>query len=98
MLMALIEQDLLSKNIVAAQLSGEIFRTSITSCFAVSRFTSKPEANKIMSMIKAELDEMKGINKIRLVGSKRILNLGQELGSSTWLFHKCPCHSLSQRE
>ena len=81
--MAFIEQDLLSKNIAAGQLSGEIFRTSINSCFVISRFTSKPETDKIMSIIKAELNEMKGTNKIKLIEGEHILNLGQEIGSST---------------
>ena len=83
MLMAFIEQDLLSKNIAAGQLSGEMFRTSINSCFVISRFTSKPETDKIMSIMKADLNEMKGTNKIKLIEGERILNLGQEVGSST---------------
>ena len=81
--MAFIEQDLLSKNIAAGQLSGEMFRTSINSCFVISRFTSKPETDKIMSIIKAELNEMKGTNKIKFISSEHILNLGQELVSFT---------------
>ena len=83
MLMAFIEKDLLPRNIAAGQLSGEIFRTSSNSCFVVSRFTSKSEADKIMSIMKAELNEMKGSNKIRLIEGERILSLGQELGPST---------------
>ena len=83
MLMAFIEQDLLSKNIAAGQLSGEMFRTSINSCFVISRFTSKPETDKIMSIMKAELNEMKGTNKIKLIAGERILNLVREVGSST---------------
>ena len=78
MLMAFIEK-LLPRNIAAGQLSGEIFRTSSNSCFVVSRFTSKSEADKIMSIMKAELNEMKGSNKIRLIEGERILSLGQEL-------------------
>tara|TARA_A100001015_G_C15037430_1_gene737216 strand:- start:3149 stop:3358 length:210 start_codon:yes stop_codon:yes gene_type:complete len=46
MLMAFIEKDLLPKNIAAGQLSGEIFRTSSDSCFIISRFTSKSEAEQ----------------------------------------------------
>ena len=83
MLMAFVEKDLLSKNIVAGQLSGEIFRTSSNSCFVVSRFTSKSEADKIMSIMSAEMQEMKGSNKIRMIEGERILNLGQELSAST---------------
>ena len=83
MLMAFIEKDLLPKNIAAGQLSGEIFRTSSNSCFVISRFTSKSEADKIMSIMKAELNEMKGTNKIKLIEGERILNLGQEVSSST---------------
>jgi hypothetical protein len=83
MLMAFVEKDLLPKNIAAGQLSGEIFRTSSNSCFVISRFTSKSEADKIMSIMKAELNEMKGTNKIKLIEGERILNLGQEVSSST---------------
>jgi hypothetical protein len=83
MLMAFVEKDLLPKNIAAGQLSGEIFRTSSNSCFVVSRFTSKSEADKIMSIMSAEMQEMKGSNKIRMIEGERILNLGQELSTST---------------
>jgi hypothetical protein len=83
MLMAFVEKDLLPKNIAAGQLSGEIFRTSSKSCFVVSRFTSKSEADKIMSIMSAEMQEMKGSNKIRMIEGERILNLGQELSTST---------------
>ena len=82
MLMAFIEKDLLPKNIAAGQLSGEIFRTSSNSCFVISRFTSKSEADKIMAIMKSELNEMKGTNKIKLIEGERILNLGQEAGLS----------------
>jgi len=74
---------LLPRNIAAGQLSGEIFRMSSNSCFVVSRFTSKSEADKIMSIMKAELNEIKGSNKIRLIEGERILSLGLELGTST---------------
>ena len=83
MLMAFIENELLPRNIKAGQLSGEIFRTSDNSCFVISRFTSKTEANKIMSIMKAELNEIKGSNKIRLIEGERILSLGLELGTCT---------------
>ena len=83
MLMAFIEKDLLPKNIAAGQLSGEIFRTSSNSCFVISRFTSKSEADKIMAIMKAELNEMKRTNKIKFIEGERILNLGQEIGPST---------------
>jgi hypothetical protein len=82
MLMAFVEKDLLPKNIAAGQLSGEIFRTSSNSCFVVSRFTSKSEADKIMSIMSAEMQEMKGSNKIRMIEGERILNLGQQVGPS----------------
>ena len=81
MLMAFIEKDLLPRNITAGQLSGEIFRTASNSCFIVSRFNSKSEADKIMSIMKAELSEMKGTNKIRLLEGERILSLGQQFDS-----------------
>ena len=83
MLMAFIEKDLLPKNIAAGQLSGEIFRTSSNSCFVISRFNSKLDADKIRAIMQAELNEMKGTNKIKLLEGERILNLGQELGLST---------------
>ena len=78
MLMAFIEKDLLPKNIAAGQLSGEIFRTSSNSCFVISRFNSKLDADKIRAIMQAELNEMKGTNKIKLLEGERILNLGQE--------------------
>ena len=83
MLMAFIENDMLPKNIAAGQLSGEIFRTTSNSCFVVSRFTSKAEADKIMSIMRAELNEIKGSNKIRIIEGDRIINLGQQVGLST---------------
>ena len=83
MLMAFIEKELLPRNIAAGQLSGEIFKTSSNSCFVVSRFTSKSEADTIMSIMKAELNEMKGSNKIRLIEGERILSVGQELAYSS---------------
>ena len=83
MLMAFIEKEFLPRNIEAGQLSGEIFRTSDNSCFVISRFTSKAEANKIMAIMKAELEEMKGSNKIRVIEGERFINLGQQIGSST---------------
>ena len=83
MLMAFIENDMLPKNIAAGQLSGEIFRTTSNSCFVVSRFTSKAEADKIMSIMRAELNEIKGSNKIRIIEGDRTINLGQQVGSST---------------
>jgi hypothetical protein len=83
MLMAFIENDMLPKNIAAGQLSGEIFRTTSNSCFVVSRFTSKAEADKIMSIMRAELNEIKGSNKIRIIEGDRIINLGQQVSSST---------------
>ena len=82
MLMAFVERDLLPKNIAAGQLSGEIFKTTSNSCFVVSRFTSKSEADKIMSIMRVELNEIKGSNKIRMLEGERILNLGQQVGPS----------------
>ena len=83
MLMAFIEKEFLPKNIATGQLSGEIFRVSSNSCFVVSRFTSKSEADKIMSIMSAELQEMKGSNKIRMIEGERFINLGQQLNPST---------------
>ena len=65
MLMAFIENDMLPKNIAAGQLSGEIFRTTSNSCFVVSRFTSKAEADKIMSIMRAELNEIKSPFRVK---------------------------------
>ena len=80
MLMAFIENEFLPRNIKAGQLSGEIFRISDNSCFVISRFNSKAEADKIMAIMKAELQEMKGSNKIKLIEGERFIHLGQELG------------------
>ena len=79
MLMAFIEKEFLPRNIKAGQLSGEIFRISDNSCFVVTRFTSKAEANKIMAIMKTELEEMKGSNKIRMIEGERFINLGQDI-------------------
>ncbi|MEC8743242.1 MAG: hypothetical protein VXX49_01170 [Pseudomonadota bacterium] len=75
MIMAFIERELLPRNIKAGQLSGEIFKTSEHSCFVVSRFNSKPDADRIMSIMKAELQDIKGTNKIRLMEGERILHM-----------------------
>ena len=75
MIMAFIEKELLPRNIKAGQLSGEIFKTSEHSCFVVSRFNSKPDADRIMTIMKAELQDIKGTNKIRLMEGERILHM-----------------------
>ena len=75
MIMAFIEKELLPRNIKAGQLSGEIFKTSEYSCFVVSRFNSKPDADRIMFIMKAELQDIKGTNKIRLMEGERILHM-----------------------
>ena len=79
MIMAFIEKELLPKNIEAGQLSGEIFQTSENSCFVVSRFNNKQEADKIMGIMKASLEEIKGTNKIRLIEGARILHIGRDI-------------------
>ena len=81
MLMAFIEKEFLPRNIKAGQLSGEIFRISDNSCFVISRFTSKAEANKIMAIMKTELEEMKGSNKIKMIEGERFIHLGQDMSS-----------------
>ena len=80
MLMAFIENQFLPRNIEAGQLSGEVFRISENSCFVISRFTSKAEADKIMAIMMNEMKEMKATNKIKLIEGERIIHLGQELG------------------
>ena len=80
MLMAFIENQFLPRNIEAGQLSGEVFRISENSCFVISRFTSKAEADKIMAIMMTEMKEMKATNKIKLIEGERIIHLGQELG------------------
>ena len=79
MIMAVIEKELLPKNIEAGQLSGEIFKTSENSCFVVSRFNNKQEADKIMSIMKSALQEIKGTNRIRLMEGARILHMGEDI-------------------
>ena len=59
MLMALMEQYLLTKNIAAEQMSGGIFRTASNSGLIISRLTSKSETDKIMSIMNAELNDVK---------------------------------------
>ena len=79
MLIAFIEKEFLPRNIKAGQLSGEIFRTTDNSCFVISRFTSKAEADKIMAIMKIELEETKGSNKIKIIEGERLIHLGQDL-------------------
>ena len=81
MLMAFIENQFLPRNIEAGQLSGEVFRTSDNSCFVISRFTSKAEANKIMAIMMTEMKEMKATNKIKVIEGERIIHLGQDIAS-----------------
>lgn len=81
MLMAFIENQFLPRNIKAGQLSGEVFRTSDNSCFVISRFTSKAEANKIMAIMMTEMKEMKATNKIKLIEGERIIHVGQDIAS-----------------
>lgn len=78
MIMAFVEKELLPKNIEAGQLSGEVFKISETSCFVVSRFNSKSEADKIMGIMKSALQDIKGNNRIRLIEGERILHMTQE--------------------
>ena len=83
MLMAFIENQFLPRNIKAGQLSGEVFRTSDNSCFVISRFTSKAEANKIMAIMMTEMKEMKATNKIKLIEGERIIHVGQDIASQS---------------
>ena len=78
MLMAFVENVLLPRNIEAGQLSGEIFRTSDNSCFVVSRFSSKEEADKIMGIMKAEIEELRGNNLIRFIECERFFHLSRK--------------------
>ena len=78
MLMAFIENVLLPRNIEAGQLSGEIFRTSTNSSFVVSRFSSKEEADKIMQIMKAEMEELRGNNRIRFLEGERLVNISRQ--------------------
>ena len=79
MLMAFIEKEFLPRNIKAGPLSGELFRTTDNSCFVITRFTSKAEADKIMAIMKTELEEMKGSNKIKMIEGERFIHLGRDL-------------------
>ena len=81
MLMAFIENQFLPRNIEAGQLSGEVFQTSDNSCFVISRFTSKAEANKIMAIMMTEMKEMKATNKIKLIEGERIIHVGQDIAT-----------------
>ena len=78
MLMAFVENVLLPRNIEAGQLSGEIFKTSDNSCFVVSRFSSKEEADKIMQIMKAEMEELRGNNRIRFIEGERFFYLSRK--------------------
>ena len=75
MLMAFVENVLLPRNIKAGQLSGEIFKTSNNSCFVVSRFSSKEEADRIMHIMRTEMEELRGNNRIRFLEGERTFNL-----------------------
>ena len=69
-----LEHKMLPRNIEAGQISGEIFKTSSNSGFVVSRFNSKIEADKIMSIMRDELTEIMGDTKIKLIEGPRIFN------------------------
>ena len=77
MLMAFVENVLLPRNIEAGQWSGEIFRTSDNSCFVVSRFSSKEAADQIMEIMKAEMEELRGNNRIRFIEGERFFHLSR---------------------
>jgi hypothetical protein len=48
--------------------------TNVT-IFVVSRFSSKEEADKIMQIMKAEMEELRGNNRIRFLEGERTFNL-----------------------
>ena len=77
MLMAFVQNVMLPRHIQNGQLSGEIFHTSDHSCFVVSRFNSREEADRIMGMMAGELEEMKGSNRIKMIEGERIFALDQ---------------------
>ena len=43
----------------------------------MSRFTSKEEADKIMQIMKAEMEELRGNNRIRFLEGERFMHLSQ---------------------
>lgn len=77
MLMAFVQNVMLPRHIDNGQLSGEVFHTSDHSCFIVSRFHSREEADRIMGMMSSELEEMKGSNRIKMIEGERIFSLGK---------------------
>ena len=70
----ILEHKMLPRNIEAGLICGEIFKTSSNSGFVVSRFNSKIEADKIMSIMRDELTEIMGDTKIKLIEGPRIFN------------------------
>ena len=74
MFISFLEHQMLPRNIEVGQISGEIFKTSSNSGFVVSRFNSKMETDKIMSIMRDELNEIMGDTKIKLIEGPRIFN------------------------
>ena len=83
LLIAFIEKEFLPRYIKVGQLNGVILWTTDNSCFVISRFTSKAEADKIMAIMKTELEEMKGSNKIKMIEGEHLLHLGQDLAQQS---------------
>ena len=74
MLVSFFETKMIPRNLKAGQLSGEIFRTGPTSGFVISKFHSKIYAEKIMQLMRAELIEIQGTTKIKLLEGDRIFS------------------------
>ena len=58
MLLAYVETTMFPRNLEAGQLSGEVFSISEIEIFTVSRFNDKAAADKIMGLMKGELQEI----------------------------------------
>ena len=55
MITSYIESTMMPRNLAAGQVSGEVFETSPTEIFTVSKFSDEETANKIMGLMKDQI-------------------------------------------
>ena len=75
MIIAFFQNVMIPRNIKNGQLSCEVFRVSDTTGFVISCFKNKNDATKIMNIMAAELNEVKGNTKIKLIEGERVFKI-----------------------
>ena len=73
MITSYIESTMMPRNLAAGQISGEVFQKSPTEIFTVSKFSDKQTANKIMGLMKDEIQELAKGCKMSLIEGPRII-------------------------